>query len=334
MSTFRTALAITLAAGVSLAALAGTAQAQEKSYRIGAAVYGLQNEYAQRWTKDLKDHPAVKSGMAKIDVFDGRYDHMTQSGQFDTMITQHEDGAIYVTIDSIACDAVLKKANEANLPVVDSNSPCKTDKALSYIGSDDVEGGRRVAKAVIAAMKGPGEVIELEGPVGQLASAQRGQGMKEVLDQHPEIKLITSKTANWSRSEAMKLFTNWLTAYPGRIKGVLAQNDEMGLGAIAAMKAAGMDPKSIPVAGIDGVSDAIRAVNDGDMVLSVAQDSKAQAQGGLDIMLRHLVGASYKPESTIWEQYKDQMPWGDGTAKLYNVPWTDITKTNAASFLK
>jgi ABC-type sugar transport system substrate-binding protein len=155
-----------------------------------------------------------------------------------------------------------------------------------------------------------------------------------VLAKHPEIKLLESKTANWSRQEAFKIMQDWLTAHPGEIKGILAQNDEMALGAIRALKAAGIDPKTVPVAGVDGVTDAVKAVNDGEMILSVAQDSHAQSQGALDIILRRLIGPSYKPESDTWETYKDKMPWGDGTAKLYNVPWTYITAENAKQFLK
>ena len=208
------------------------------------------------------------------------------------------------------------------MPVVGSNGPCDTHAMLSYIGSDDVQAGRDVANAVIGRINGGGGVVEIQGPVGQLGAIQRGQGMKEVLDKQPEIKLFENKTANWSRQEAFKLMQDWLVAHPGEIKGVLAQNDEMALGAIRALKAASIDPKTVPVAGVDGVTDAIKAVAAGDMILSVAQDSHAQAQGAVDIALRHLVGPSYKPQSDTWEKYKEKMPWGDGTAKLYNVPWT------------
>ena len=77
-----------------------------------------------------------------------------------------------------------------------------------------------------------------------------------------------------------------------------------------------------------------KAVDAGEMILSVAQDSHAQAQGAVDIVLRNLIGPSYQPKSDIWEKYKEKMPWGDGTTKLYNVPWTYITADNAKQFLK
>ena len=78
-----------------------------------------------------------------------------------------------------------------------------------------------------------------------------------------DVKVLVMKTANWSRAEALSLMENWLTAHPGKINGVIGQNDEMALGAIEAIKAKGLAPKSIPVAGIDGVTDAIKAVKTG-----------------------------------------------------------------------
>ncbi len=314
---------------------AGSSMAQEakKSYKIGAAVYGLKNEYAQLWVDALKEHPAVKSGLVKLTVFDGRYDHLTQSGQFDNMITQKFDAAIYVPIDSIAGGNVVKKATVAGLPVVGSNGPVKSTELVSFVGSNDVLGGEMEADAVIKAMGGKGNVVVFEGPVGQLGAVMRGEGIKKALDRNPNIKVIEKKTANWSRAEALTLMQNWITAHPGQINGVIAQNDEMGLGAIAAMKAAGLDIKKIPVAGIDGVSDAIRSVAAGEMILSIRQDAKTQAQGAMDVALRRVIGPSYKPMSTIWSQYP-QMPWGDGTNTLYDVPWTSVTIDNAKQFTK
>lgn len=327
-------LLIASLAGTVMTMTAITAQADQDSWRIGAAVYGLQNEYAQRWSLDLESHPAIASGLVDLNIFDGRYDQSTQSAQFDNMIIQEYNAAIYVPIDSNACAGVVQRAREVELPVIGSNGPCDTDLQISYIGSDDVEAGRRVAQAVIERMPDGGGVVVFQGPVGQLGAIQRGEGIDEVLAQHSEIELLEAKTANWSRAESFALMQNWLTAYPGQIQGVIAQNDEMALGAIAAMKAAGIDPTTVPVAGIDGVTDAIVAVNEGEMVLTIAQDSLAQAQGALDITLRHLIGSEYEPQSEIWETYADSMPWGDGTDELYNVPWTFITSENASDYLE
>lgn len=316
-----------------MVATIGVAQAQpKKTYRIGAAVYGLKAEFMQIWVGALKEHPAVKDGTVKLTVFDGNYDALTQNNQFDTMVTQRYDGAIFVPIDIQAGAEGVNKAAAANIPVVGSNTRVNSDKLLSYIGSNDVIAGEMEADAVIKAIGGKGNVVILEGPIGQSAQIERRKGNEMALAKNPNVKLLEMKTANWSRAEALSLMENWLTAHPNKIAGIIGQNDEMALGAIAAVKAKGIDPKSIPTAGIDGVTDAILAVKRGEMV-SILQDARAQAQGALDILLRKVIGPTYKPQSEIWKQYEKGMPWGDGTAKVYNVPWTPITLENADRLL-
>lgn len=330
--TRRTTLAIIGGAG--LLPLAGKVGfAANKPVKVGAAVYGLKNEYAQIWAAEIKKHPAFANGIAELTVFDGNYDHATQASQFDLMATQHYDVAIYIPIDSYAAKGVIHKAALKNLPVVGSNGPAKSDELVSFIGSDDVAAGQYEAETLFKAIGNKGNIVVLIGPEGNLGQELRTEGNKKALDANKDITVLERKTANWSRSEAMVLMQNWLTSHKGKINGVLAQNDEMGLGAIAAMKAAGIDPKTIPVVGIDGVTDAVRAVQSGDMILSIRQDAQTQAQGAVDIALRRVIGESYQPLAECWKKYP-QMAWGYGTDKLYSVPWTYVTKENAAEFLQ
>ena len=89
--------AMTLA--ISLAATGPSLAQDKKTYKIGAAVYGLKGEFMQLWSNALKEHPLVKDGTVKITVFDGNYDALTQNNQFDTMVTQKYDGILFVPID-------------------------------------------------------------------------------------------------------------------------------------------------------------------------------------------------------------------------------------------
>lgn len=328
--TFLTGAAL-LAGGLA-APMIPAARAAGKSYRIGAAVYGLKAEFVQLWVTAIKEHPAVKRGLVQITVFDGNYDALTQNNQFDTMITDKYDAAIFVPIDAQAGAEAVRKAKAAGMPVVGSNTRVAGDDLTSYVGSDDVKSGAMEAAAIVKAIGGKGSVVILEGPIGQSSQIERGRGNMQILDQNKDVKVLEMKTANWSRAEGLSLMENWLTAHPGQIKAVIGQNDEMALGAIEAMKAASIDPKTIPTVGIDGVTDALLAVKRGEMV-SILQDSRAQAQGALDVALRHLVGDSYKPESEIWTQYAAEMPWADGLAKSYNVPWTPVTAANVDQLL-
>ncbi|CAM3698570.1 substrate-binding domain-containing protein [Paracidovorax anthurii] len=324
-----------IAACAAVAALAAPqfAAAQQKTYKVGAAVYGLKGEFMQLWANALKEHPAVKDGTVKLTIFDGKYDALTQNNQFDTMITQKFDGILFVPIDIQAGADAVDKASAAKIPVVGSNTRVNSSKLASYVGSDDAVAGEMEAEAVIKAMGGKGNVVIIEGPIGQSAQIERRKGNQAALAKYKDVKVLEMKTANWSRAEALSLMENWLTAHPGKINGIIGQNDEMALGAIEAVKAKGLSPKSIPVAGIDGVTDAIKAVKAGDMV-SILQDAQGQAQGALDVLLRHMVGASYKPRASLWTDYAGAgLGWGDGTAKQYNVPWTPITLQNADALL-
>ncbi|WP_280190648.1 substrate-binding domain-containing protein [Delftia sp. PS-11] len=309
------------------------AQAAKPSYRIGAAVYGLKGEFMQMWTRQLKAHPAVRDGTVQITVFDGNYDALTQSNQFDTMITQKYDGILFVPIDLKAGAAPVQKAIQAGIPVVGSNTRVQGDVLTSYVGNDDVVAGRLQAEALMKAIGGKGNIVVIEGPIGQSAQIERARGNDEVLARHPGVKVLARKTANWSRAESMALMENWLTAFPGQIQGVIAQNDDEALGAVQAIKTKGIDIKTIPVVGIDGVAAAISAVKRGEMTTQF-QDAQAQAQGALDVLLRAIAGPSYQPRSTVWKEYVKEMPWGDGTARAYTVPWTAIVPANADAYLQ
>ena len=320
-----------LALGIGLMQ-ASVSMAQNAPVRVAAAVYGQKAEFVQLWVRAINEHPAVVSGQAKVTIFDGRYSATTQNNQFDTIIAQKFDAIIFIPIDAQAGAAAVQKAHDAGIPVIVSNASVRSNLQNCYIGSNDVLGGEMEAEAVVKKLNGKGNVVIFDGPVGQSAQIERSQGIKNVLAKYPNVKVLEEKTANWSRTEALNLMQNWLTGHPGQINGIIGENDEMALGAIKALQAANIDPASMAIAGIDGVSDAINAVKSGQMA-SILQDANAQAQGALDLALRAKLGSSYQPQSSIWKQYADKMSWDDGTAKNYAVPWTVVTKGNADQLL-
>lgn len=313
------------------ALLAGTAAAAQDKPKIGAAVYGLNAEFMQLWSAALEEHPAVKDGLVDLTVFDGRYDALVQQEQFETMITQGYDAIIFVPIDIEAGATAVQAAHDAGIPVIGSNTRVNSDLLTSYVGSDDVQSGYMEAKSVLDEIGCEGNVVVIEGPIGQSAQIQRGEGNEKALAECPDVQVIEQQTANWSRAEAQTLMENWLTSHPDGIDGVIGQNDEMALGAIEAIKAAGLDVNDFAIAGIDGVTDALNAVKAGEMA-SILQDGAAQAQGALDVAIK-TVQPDYEPMSAIWEQYPD-MPWNGGTDGEYNVPWTPVTQDNVDALLE
>ncbi|BEN16297.1 hypothetical protein FB6_4663 [Serratia marcescens] len=95
---------------------------------------------------------------------------------------------------------------------------------------------------------------------------------------------------------------------------------------------AGLNVKDFAIAGVDGVSDAIHAVQAGEMV-SILQDAKGQMQGSIDVALRAVKGESYQPQSDIWKQYAKDLKWEGGTQKHYYIPWAVVTAENAQALL-
>lgn len=306
----------------------GEQESETEVYRIGAAVYGLQAEYMRLWTTALERHPDVVSGLIEITVFDGQYDASVQQSQFEAMVTQGFDGIIFVPIDIEAGAAAVATATAAGIPVVGSNTRVNSDQLASYVGSNDVLSGEMEAMAVLEQIGGEGNVVIIEGPIGQSAQIERRQGNLIALERFPNVELLEMQTANWSRAEALDLMENWLNAYPGQIDGVIGQNDEMALGAIQAIEQAGLDVNDFAIAGIDGVTDAMLAVKDGKMT-SILQDATAQAQGALDVLMAQLV-PDWEPKAAVW----NEIDFNGGREDVYSVPWVPITLDNVDALLE
>jgi inositol transport system substrate-binding protein len=138
----------------------------------------------------------------------------------------------------------------------------------------------------------------MTGYPGQAAEIKRTEGAKAALQQYPELKLVAEQTANWSREEAMALMENWLQAYRDGIDAVFAQNDEMGLGALNALQAAGMKDKIVLVS-VDAIADALKAVAQGQLNATVFQNARRQAAVALETAVQIVQGQPYEKEVLI-----------------------------------
>ncbi|CAH2603314.1 Sugar ABC transporter substrate-binding protein [Rhodovastum atsumiense] len=324
------------ACGLAALACASTAGAAEmKKVRIAVLMYGNKAEFVQLMQRYGREHPAVTSGKADITFYDGRYDASVQNDQAQLAINNKVDAIIVNPMDFDANIDVVTKAKAAKIPVVVTNARLNTQAMNAEVVSDDVLGGYLEAKDVLKKLGCKGNVVIIEGPKGGSGEIQRGQGNEKAIAECPAgaVKVLERKTANWSRAEAYDLMQNWLVKHRGRIQGVIGQNDEMALGAIEAIKASGQDVNKYAIAGIDGVSDALRAVKAGEMT-SILQDAKGQMQGSIDVAMRAVLGPDYQPMSPIWAQYGKDMPWNDGQSKRYDVPWTIVTPANADALLE
>jgi len=169
--------------------------------------------------------------------------------------------------DSDAVGNAVKMANQAKIPVITLDRMAAKGDVVSHIASDNIAGGK-IAGNYIAKQAGDGaKVIELQGIAGTSAARERGEGFKQAVEAH-KLNVLASQPADFDRTKGLNVMQNLLTAHPD-VKAVFAQNDEMALGALRALQTAGKT--DVMVVGFDGTADGVKAVQDGKMTATVAQ---------------------------------------------------------------
>ena len=272
----------------------GMSISAEETYTIGATYYTLQTEFCMRMDNYATKY-CEENGINYVS-YDGNNDAATQLSQVETMIADGVDAIILNPQDADACVACVEVAEEAGIPIIGVNTMVNTDKLTSYVGSQDVSAGEEIMQYMIDYMESEEfNIVVLEGPMGQSAQLQRWEGINNVLADYEGIEILAYDTANWSRSEAMTLMETWLTTYGDEIDAVVAENDEMALGARQAIEAEGYD---IPCIGIDGITDAVTAIQNGGMIASDFQDAEGQISGAIDAAVAVLNGEEVEKE--IW----------------------------------
>jgi inositol transport system substrate-binding protein len=264
-----------------------------KVIKIGVTHYGLKNEYTILLSKAQRS-TAAKLGV-NLDIFDGNYDVNTQLKNFEYMISHQYDAIIFSPVDVDAMAVAVEKAILAGIPVIGVNTRVNSDKLTSYIGSNDVSAGEMEMNYLADKMGGKGNIVIIEGPIGSSAQVQRREGIHNVLKKYPRIKVLSEKTANWSRAEAFTLMENWLQLFDDKINGVCGQNDEMALGAIQSLTRRGL---KIPVVGVDGISDGLKAVKNKLLSATAFQDAWGQGSQSVEIAVKYLNGE--KVEKNYW----------------------------------
>ena len=196
------------------------------------------------------------------------------------------------------------KANRANIPVVIVDT--RLDKAaadeagakiVSFIGSDNYEGGRIAAKFIVDTTKGKASVAVLEGIPGHETGDSRLRGFKDGIKDSPGIRIVASQPANWERDQGFNVFQNMLQAHP-ELDTLFACNDMMALGAVEAIRAANKTG-SIRVVGFDAVEDARKAIRDGTMLGSVAQFPDEMGRLAVENAVHAVKGEPFEADAKV-----------------------------------
>lgn len=195
------------------------------------------------------------------------------------------------------------------------------DHWIAHIAVDSLEAGEAISKLLVGAMGGRGGVVALQGRLDTDPARNRFAGLLEVLKDTPGVALLDQQAANWDRTAAFPIMQTWLAKYGDRITGVWAANDDMALGALEALRAAGRAGK-IPIVGVDGIPEAIAAIQKGEMLSTVSSDAYYQGSIGLAMGVCVLTGQVPPPSS-----------WPADKREFY-LKLAVITRNNASQFLR
>lgn len=227
-------------------------------------------------------------------------DAFKQSQLIDTAIARNAAAIILDNAGADASAAAIAKAKSAGVPVflIDREINVR-GLATAQIVSNNYQGAALGAEAFVQAMGEQGDYLELVGKESDTNAVIRSKGFHEVIDQYPGLRMVARQTANWSQSEAFAKVQSVLQAHPG-IKGVIAGNDTMAMGAVAALESAGRT--DVVVVGFDGSNDARDAILAGKLTATVLQPAWRQAQYAVELADRYLrTGQTGQPEKQLME---------------------------------
>jgi len=282
----------------------------EKKVVIGATMLSMQNEFVVN-VADAMEEKAKELG-AELIVVDAERSALKQVEQVESFISQGVDAIILNPCEVEASSPAVKLAMDAKIPIINVNSETSTTPT-AFVGSDDEESARIAMKYISEKLGGKGNVLMMHGFMGQAAQIKRDKGAKEILKATPGLKLLAEQSGEWDRAKAMSLTENWIQTYGSKVNAIFAQNDEMGMGAVKALEAAGLKGKVLVVS-VDAIPDALQAVKKGTLDATVFQDAKQQGGQAIEAAVKAAKGE--KVEVSVL------------------IPFKLVTKENIGEFLK
>ncbi|QWK10228.1 MAG: ribose ABC transporter substrate-binding protein RbsB [Thermoflexus hugenholtzii] len=267
-------------------ATATPAAAQPKEIVLGLSLSTLNNPFFVT-LKEGAERAAAQYGV-KLIVVDAQDDPAKEAANIEDLIQKKVSALLINPTDTKAVVPSIQKANQAGIPVFTVDRAAEGGEIVSHIASDNVAGGQMAAEFLCKALNGKGKVVELEGIPGTSAARDRGKGFNDYLKEKcPGLEVVARQPADFNRAKGLQVFENILQAQP-QIDGVFAHNDEMVLGAIQAAEAAGRT--GIIFVGFDAIDDAVKAVKEGKLAATVAQQPAEMGRLAVEMAVKYLRG--------------------------------------------
>jgi inositol transport system substrate-binding protein len=273
---------------------------------IGVSMAKFDDNFLTVLRNGMQDYAKTLNNV-NLQVEDAQNDVSKQLSQIQNFIAQGVDAIIVNPVDTDATPKMTKLAADAGVPLVYVNRlPADGDKLpekISFVGSNESDSGTLEMQEVCKLMGGKGDILVMMGELSNQAARQRTQDVHDVIAK-PEcsgIKIIQEQTGNWERTQGTDLMTNWISSGV-KFDAVVSNNDEMAIGAIQALKAAGYDMSKVIVGGVDATQDALAAMKAGDLDVTVFQNAAAQGSGAVDTALKLAKGE--KVERLVWVPFE------------------------------
>ncbi len=249
-----------------LAVSTGQAQNEGAGLTIGFSQVGTESDWRIAFTETILAE--AKARGINLLFSDAENNQENQIAAIRSFIAQQVDAIILAPVIETGWDQVLREAQEAHIPVViiDRNVTADESLYLTRVSSDFVHEGRLAAAWLAQATSGICNIVEIEGTVGSSAARDRQIGFNQVIALFPGMKIIVSQPGDFRRSNGQRVMEGILNAEnPHDICAVWSHNDDMAIGAIQAIKDAGLDPGTdILIVSVDAIPDIFKAMMDGD----------------------------------------------------------------------
>ena len=286
--------------GAAMSVLLSTAAHAET---VGVSMALFDDNFLTVLRNGMQDYAKTLDGVT-LQVEDAQNDVAKQQSQIQNFIAAGVDAIIVNPVDTDATVAMSKIAADAGIPLVYVNrEPVNVNELpekQSFVASEEIVAGTLEAKEVCRLLGGKGKAVVMMGELSNQGARMRTKAVHDVVatDECKGIEIVEEQTANWQRTQGADLVTNWLSSGL-EFNAVIANNDEMAIGAVQALKAAGKDMKEYVIAGVDATQDALAAMEAGDLDVTVFQNAAGQGKGALDAALKIAKGEAVEKKDYI-----------------------------------
>ncbi|TDQ32166.1 ribose ABC transporter substrate-binding protein RbsB [Aureibacillus halotolerans] len=263
-----------------------SSEGTDEAKKIGLSLSTLNNPFFVN-LKEGAEKSALASNIELITV-NAQDDPAQQISGIEDLIQQDIDVLLVNPTDSKAISTALISANEAGIPVITVDRSAEGGEIVAHIASDNTEGGKLAGEFIIEKLGGTGSIVELQGIPGASATNERGAGFHQAVEAAEGVEVVAQQSANFNRAEGLTVMENIIQSQ-GDFNAVFAHNDEMALGAIQALSAAGM-LEDVIVVGFDGTEDAGQAIKEGTLAATVAQQPDVIGKTSVETALKVING--------------------------------------------